>query len=394
MGVLDHNLETPCSVNAVVGTVGMRYVLAGGADGVVSVWDLPQTVNGEKKMSEAAKNRRPDLVEEIDMAGVLRGYFPSLPQQKTYRKCSLSAGFTAPGKTKKARAAKRKAVSDLGCPSVSALAVDAQTVFTAVGTVDGHISLVSLRSALGKPLAQLQGHQKSVTGLALLPGPSPLLVSASEDGSSAVWDMITTHPVATFSPDTPTVFSSLSVLGDPDALDPNARVALASFSGSTYLWDPRSPPSESISSVLKGETAASLALSVASSWDGNTVYVGHAEYQNHSRIRVYDVRKNDSIPAAEIHLKLGSGRALTIAPAPLGPWGDLLLVGCERGVEKYSATLDETNPKARFCGRVKGHSDSVAALATSSSIPFIVSASCSPYDPDSSDHNTLIYTIQ
>lgn len=152
-------IPLPSAVNSIASSTCLSYLLTGGQDGHVRVYDFWASVNGGQVMT-AQQRAVVGLGEGVHKAGVGRGWWS----------CE---------------------VEDSSAPTVKrvepifSLACEGDALWALAGSQSGPINLYSLRHKPGHLIHSLKGHTNVVSALQLLPGEKSLL-SGSWDGAVKV----------------------------------------------------------------------------------------------------------------------------------------------------------------------------------------------------------------
>lgn len=139
---------------------GTPWIAAGDGDGQVGIWDLPLTAES-----------RPRVV------------FPGLRMIASSSSTATLSGQNHPGTT----VVPVRVASSTSASPVTSMASVGDGAYIAVGYTTGQLLILDV--ATGQLWAEIAAHARAVTAITALPGPSPMLASAGEDGVIQLWSI-------------------------------------------------------------------------------------------------------------------------------------------------------------------------------------------------------------
>lgn len=180
------------SVEKIAVHLQSHRLLSAGADGILGVWNIDPSDDTQTQRQEAPRKRVKSSVPSRGPLELLRGHLGSV-RDVCFASATPTAAYTVgldstirtwdlvTGEIVDTRTTGHPLLSITQLPALSLLCC---------GSSQRHISLHDPRASATSISAQvLPGHTNSVVSLAKAPGSDHMLVSASHDGTSRIWDV-------------------------------------------------------------------------------------------------------------------------------------------------------------------------------------------------------------
>ncbi|KAI9593410.1 WD40-repeat-containing domain protein [Syncephalis fuscata] len=326
-GLLIH----PSDVFSITATPCMRWVLTGGADGIIRKWDFFASINGKVPLTSV---QRQGQVDSVVKSGVLLSQWPNEtkefagpePDESSRMITEVNTPTSNVATTANDTAVSTPNAADTKAPvttklinstlpackpqlsPVYSLAVHSEAVWALSGLETGAINLYSIRHEEGHCHHVLKQHTLPVSALQITPDEQGVW-SGSWDKSVCEWDLNTGTVVHSFNEHVSQI-SSLSLRPLPSAQQSNSFDTLgqqgsssamnidttdptvvlsSSIDGICLLWDRRqATPARRL---LPSDKCPPWCISACWSADGRRVYAG----RRHGAVDEWDIAENKPV---------------------------------------------------------------------------------------------------